>query len=168
MTDFEAAVGAVLDSLQPGDVLTYGEVAREAGRPGAARAVGGILARGDGGYPWWRVVTASGRLVPGHEREHARRLRAESVAVTGNRVVSGFRSVRRRPSSTPTRTRADPKILVEQEPRRPRVSSRAGHERLRGQLLDRRCGQTQPCAAHVWAGPATRIVSLGLVCSIRS
>jgi methylated-DNA-protein-cysteine methyltransferase-like protein len=87
MTEFEAAVAAVLESLQPGEVLTYGEVAREAGRPGAARAVGGILARGDGGYPWWRVVTSSGRLVPGHEREHARRLRAEGVAVRDGRVV---------------------------------------------------------------------------------
>ena len=127
MTDFEAAVAAVLDSLEPGDVLTYGEVAREAGRPGAARAVGGILARGDGGYAWWRVVTASGRLVPGHERDHARRLRAEGVAVTGNRVVSGFRSVRRRPSSTPTKTR-DSKILVEPETR---LGSRVRRRRRR-------------------------------------
>ena len=26
-----------------------------------------------GSYPWWRVVTAAGRLVPGREAEHARR-----------------------------------------------------------------------------------------------
>ena len=35
-------------------------------------------ARG-GAYPWWRVVNASGRLVPGHEAEQARRLRTEGV-----------------------------------------------------------------------------------------
>jgi methylated-DNA-protein-cysteine methyltransferase-like protein len=62
-------------------VVTYGEVAAEAGHPGAARAVGHLLARSDGTLPWWRVVTSTGRLVPGHEVEHARRLRAEGVDV---------------------------------------------------------------------------------------
>ena len=81
MTPWEAAVDRVLRDLQPGDVVTYGEVALEAGRPGAARSVGTILAGSDGSYPWWRVVNASGRLVPGHEAEQARRLRAEGIEV---------------------------------------------------------------------------------------
>lgn len=80
------AVAAVLLTLEPGDVVTYADVAAEAGRPGAARAVGMFLARSGGDYPWWRVVTATGRLVPGHEREHARRLRAEGVGVRDGRV----------------------------------------------------------------------------------
>jgi methylated-DNA-protein-cysteine methyltransferase-like protein len=84
-TDFERAVALVLESLEPGDVVTYGEVAAEAGYPGRARAVGAFLAAHGGAYPWWRVVTASGRLVPGHEDDHARRLRAEGVEV-GARV----------------------------------------------------------------------------------
>ena len=84
--NFEDAVAAVLHALKPGDVVTYGEVAAEAGRPGAARAVGNVLARSGGEFPWWRVVTSSGRLVPSHEREHARRLRAEGVAVVEGRV----------------------------------------------------------------------------------
>lgn len=77
---------AVLRSLRPGDVVTYGEVAVEAGRPGAARAVGRLLATSDEPLPWWRVVTASGRLVPRHEAEHARRLKAEGVALSDGRV----------------------------------------------------------------------------------
>jgi methylated-DNA-protein-cysteine methyltransferase-like protein len=86
-TSFEEAVVAVLRATRPGEVLTYGEVAAEAGRPGAARAVGGILSRsGAGDLPWWRVVTAAGRLVPGHEDEHARRLSAEGVPLSGGRV----------------------------------------------------------------------------------
>jgi methylated-DNA-protein-cysteine methyltransferase related protein len=85
-SDFARAVTAVLDSLGEGDVVTYGEVAREAGYPGRARAVGAILAQGGHGHPWWRVVTASGRLVPGHEAEHARRLAAEGVDVSNGRV----------------------------------------------------------------------------------
>lgn len=87
-TPFEDAVAAVLAGLEPGEVVTYGEVAAEAGRPGAARAVGRFLATHDG-QPWWRVVTASGRLVPGLEAEHARRLRAEGVAVEQGRVILG-------------------------------------------------------------------------------
>ena len=81
MTPWEEAVDEVLRALRPGDVVTYGEVALEAGRPGAARSVGTILAGSGGEYPWWRVVSASGRLVPGHEAEQARRLRLEGVEV---------------------------------------------------------------------------------------
>jgi methylated-DNA-protein-cysteine methyltransferase-like protein len=85
MSDFEDAVAAVIRSLRRGEVTTYGEVASEAGRPGAARAVGNILARGSD-LPWWRVVAANGRLVPGHESEQARLLRREGVAVANGRV----------------------------------------------------------------------------------
>ena len=81
-SDFEAAVTRVLRSLRRGDVVTYGEVATEAGYPGLSRAVGSLLARAeDATLPWWRVVNATGRLVPGHEREQARRLRTEGVPV---------------------------------------------------------------------------------------
>jgi methylated-DNA-protein-cysteine methyltransferase-like protein len=85
VTKFERKVTAILKGLRPGEVVTYGEVADEAGHPGAARAVGNILASSDG-LPWWRVVTATGRLVPGHEREQARRLRAEGVTVTRGHI----------------------------------------------------------------------------------
>lgn len=88
MPGFEQAVLRVLQSLAPGEVVTYGEVAAEAGRPGAARAVARILATDDHDVPWWRVVTATGRLVPGNEVEHARRLRAEGVEVRGGRVAA--------------------------------------------------------------------------------
>ena len=79
--EFRARVEAVVARLGRGEVVSYGDVAAEAGFPGAARAVGAILAHPmpGRGLPWWRVVTASGRLVPGHEAEHARRLRAEGV-----------------------------------------------------------------------------------------
>lgn len=88
MTDPEFGVRAerVIRSLQPGEVVTYGEVAAQAGRPGAARAVGNLLRRSEG-LPWWRVVTATGRLVPGNERRQAELLRAEGVHLDGNRVV---------------------------------------------------------------------------------
>ena len=86
MTPFEEAVAEVLAGLGSGEVVTYGEVAAEAGYPGAARAVGRFLATHEG-QPWWRVVTSTGRLVPQHSEEHARRLRAEGVWVADGRVI---------------------------------------------------------------------------------
>ena len=86
-TDFEKAVAAVLDGLAPGDVVTYVEVAAEAGHPGAHRAVGSFLRRSGGQFSWWRVVTASGRLNPHNVEEQSRRLRAEGVDLRDGRVV---------------------------------------------------------------------------------
>ena len=89
--EFRARVRAVLGRLRPGEVVSYGDVAAEAGFPGAARAVGSVLAHPisgqDENLPWWRVVTATGRLVPGHEVEHARRLRAEGIEIVAGRVA---------------------------------------------------------------------------------
>jgi methylated-DNA-protein-cysteine methyltransferase related protein len=87
---FEDAVRRVVLATRPGEVVTYGEVAVEAGRPGAARAVGRVMAVASG-LPWWRVVMSDGRLAPGKEADQARRLRAEGVAVRGARVVMGAR-----------------------------------------------------------------------------
>jgi methylated-DNA-protein-cysteine methyltransferase-like protein len=82
---FEDAVRAIVTAIPSGEVSTYGEVAAESGYPGAARAVGNLLHTSTG-LPWWRVVAASGRLVPGNEAEHAQRLRSEGVSVDGARV----------------------------------------------------------------------------------
>jgi alkylated DNA nucleotide flippase Atl1 len=94
-TGFAERVARVVGSLRPGEVVTYGEVAAEVGSARAARAVGRVMATADG-LPWWRVVGADGRLVPGHERDHARRLRAEGVPVRGGRVAMAPRTSKRR------------------------------------------------------------------------
>jgi methylated-DNA-protein-cysteine methyltransferase-like protein len=85
---FEDAVVEVIDSIPNGETSTYGEVAAEAGYPGAARAVGNIM-RTVPGLPWWRVIAANGRLVPGFEIEHTQRLRSEGINVTNGRVSQG-------------------------------------------------------------------------------
>lgn len=84
--DFSDAVAEVLFRLEPGDVVTYGEVAAEAGHPGASRAVGNLLRRTEG-LPWWRVVASNGRLTPGHESRQTALLRSEGVAVKNGRVI---------------------------------------------------------------------------------
>lgn len=86
LTDFEAAVVEVLRSTSAGDVMSYGEVAAEAGRPGAARAVGGVLQRVPD-LPWWRVVAANGRLLPHDPDRHAAALAAEGVVTRNGYVV---------------------------------------------------------------------------------
>ena len=84
--DFTEAVIEVIERLEPGEVMAYGEVADEAGYPGAARAVGNLLAVTPD-LPWWRIVTADGRLAPGHERRQGELLRSEGVLVKDGHVV---------------------------------------------------------------------------------
>jgi methylated-DNA-protein-cysteine methyltransferase-like protein len=86
VTAFADAVIAVISALEPGDVVTYGEVAAEAGYPGAARAVGGIL-RTSEGLPWWRVVGAGGRLRTPDPARQARLLADEGVLIVNGRVA---------------------------------------------------------------------------------
>jgi len=63
MTGFGLKVLAVLRRIPPGRVTTYGDVARLAGRPGAARAVGTIMRTAkQPGLPYHRVVAAGGRV----------------------------------------------------------------------------------------------------------
>lgn len=67
-TDFQRKVWQALLGTQPGDVLTYGELARRIGAPRAARAVGSALAANEIGWliPCHRVVREGGEA--GHYR----------------------------------------------------------------------------------------------------
>ena len=86
MNDFTEDVTKVISSLRPGDVVTYGEVAAEAGYPGAARAVGTLL-RNSEGLPWWRVVGSGGRIRTPNPERQIRLLTDEGVLVVNERVV---------------------------------------------------------------------------------
>ena len=88
---FAEAVRRVVRDLRPGDVVSYGEVARRAGYPRAARAVGNLLAVTHG-LPWWRVVRANGDLAAQSRVEQARRLRREGVPVRNGAVRPQIRS----------------------------------------------------------------------------
>jgi methylated-DNA-protein-cysteine methyltransferase-like protein len=54
----------IVAMIPPGRVSTYGEIARQAGMPGAARRVGKALRDlpGDTRIPWYRVVNSQGRI----------------------------------------------------------------------------------------------------------
>lgn len=76
----------VIRTLREGEVVTYGDIAADAGYPKLSRLVGRLLAITDEELPWWRVVNSTGRLVPGNEREQSQLLRVEGVTVDGGRV----------------------------------------------------------------------------------
>jgi methylated-DNA-protein-cysteine methyltransferase related protein len=84
---FEAEVIEAIKRLRHGQLASYGEIAEEAGSPGAARAVGRILSRSEG-LPWWRVIRADGRLVAPNKKEQRRLLKKEGIRVERDRVVS--------------------------------------------------------------------------------
>src|SRR5437763_6540452 len=81
---FVEAVRAVVRDVGRGQVVSYGEVARRAGYPRAARAVGNVLANSLG-LPWWRVVRANGELAAHSREEQARRLRRAGATVRTGR-----------------------------------------------------------------------------------
>lgn len=59
---FRDRVIAVVRAIPEGRVATYGQVAGLAGRPRAARVVGGILRAAPDDVPWHRVVNAQGGI----------------------------------------------------------------------------------------------------------
>jgi alkylated DNA nucleotide flippase Atl1 len=57
--DFVSRVLAVVESIPPSKVMSYGDVAATIGSR-AARGVGQVMAYYGSDVPWWRVVRASG------------------------------------------------------------------------------------------------------------
>lgn len=83
--EIDQRIWHVVLQIPPGKVATYGDVARQAGLPGAARRVGRAL-RGlpeDTGIPWHRVVNAQGRVVVpgGSPARNAQRERLEAEGI---------------------------------------------------------------------------------------
>jgi methylated-DNA-protein-cysteine methyltransferase related protein len=97
----------VISRIPRGKVITYGDVARAAGHPGAARLTVWALQRGVG-LPWHRVVGAGGRIrLPGEDgREQRLRLELEGVTFRGDRVrLERHHWVPKMPRTRPERTK---------------------------------------------------------------
>ena len=94
MTPFAKKVLTIVSRIPLGRVTTYGDVARLAGQPRAARAVGNIMRTADRpGLPYHRVIAAGGRL-GGYSSLSLKRslLSAEGLTVSPGRVL-GFTRV---------------------------------------------------------------------------
>jgi O-6-methylguanine DNA methyltransferase len=86
---FTQRVLSVVRRIPVGRVATYRDVARLAGRPRAARAVGQIMRNsGRRDVPYHRVIAAGGQLggYGGNEMLKRSLLIAEGVTVSGSRV----------------------------------------------------------------------------------
>ena len=86
-------------ALGEGEVVSYGDVAHDAGFPGRARAVGSLLAGTDLELPWWRVVRSDGRLATDPAAGQAALLREEGVIVRDGRVVDAPSAASTAPST---------------------------------------------------------------------
>ncbi|GAA3033101.1 hypothetical protein GCM10020229_50690 [Kitasatospora albolonga] len=72
------SVLALTERIPPGRVMTYGDVAEYLGR-GGPRQVGRVMALYGAGVPWWRVIRADGRPLPGHEHRALPEYRVEGT-----------------------------------------------------------------------------------------
>jgi methylated-DNA-protein-cysteine methyltransferase-like protein len=82
---FADRVASLVSQIPLGWVATYGDVARWAGKPGAARAVGSVIRNRQFELPCHRVVDNRGEPPP-YPQDAAARLRAEGVGFDGSRV----------------------------------------------------------------------------------
>jgi O-6-methylguanine DNA methyltransferase len=91
---FSEAVWQIVTHIPRGRVMSYADVAKEAGFPGAARAVGTLMKQNfDPARPCHRVIRSDGTL--GEYNRGVRRKRAllksEGVVFSGNQVHSSSR-----------------------------------------------------------------------------
>lgn len=86
--DFISRVLDVVESIPPGRVMTYGDVAAALGSR-AARAVGQVMSHYGSDVPWWRVVRASGHPAIDHEARALECFRAEGTPLVHGR--QGYR-----------------------------------------------------------------------------
>ncbi|MGA5557234.1 MGMT family protein [Streptomyces lavendulocolor] len=78
LPEYAERVLEVAELIPPGRVMTYGDVAEWLGE-GGSRQVGRVMALYGGAVPWWRVVRADGRPLPGHEPRALGHYRAEGT-----------------------------------------------------------------------------------------
>jgi methylated-DNA-protein-cysteine methyltransferase-like protein len=83
-TEFQQAVIDAVAALEEGELVTYGELAEELGRPGGGQAVANVL-RSVPDLPWWRVVPAEGRLYCSHLPVQGPLLEAEGHTIDEHR-----------------------------------------------------------------------------------
>ncbi len=65
--DFASQVLDVVDSIPPGRVMSYGDIAEYLAAGPGPRQVGRVLAVYGGAVPWWRVIHSDGTPAPGHD-----------------------------------------------------------------------------------------------------
>jgi alkylated DNA nucleotide flippase Atl1 len=81
--EYTEAVLRVIETIPPGRVMAYGDIAELLG-VGGPRQVGAVLTRHGSAVPWWRVPHADGSPPDCNEVNARRHWRAEGTPVKPN------------------------------------------------------------------------------------
>ena len=82
-----SAIYTIVARIPEGKVSTYGAIAHVIPVPRGARGVGWAMARCPPDIPWWRVVSASGRITSPDAQLQIELLMGEGVAMMSHGVV---------------------------------------------------------------------------------
>ena len=83
--DFASQVLDVVDSIPPGRVMSYGDIAVYLGAGPGPRQVGRVMAVYGGAVAWWRVIHSDGTPAPGHDSRALRHYLAEGTPLRSAR-----------------------------------------------------------------------------------
>jgi alkylated DNA nucleotide flippase Atl1 len=83
--DFASSVLDVVDSIPPGRVMSYGDIAEYLGSGPGPRQVGRVMATYGGAVAWWRVIHSDGTPAPGHDSVAVKHYLAEGTPLRSAR-----------------------------------------------------------------------------------
>jgi len=85
LDDFASRVLDVVDSIPPGRVMSYGDIAEYLGAGLGPRQVGRVMSVYGGAVAWWRVIHSDGTPAPGHDSRALRHYLAEGTPLRSAR-----------------------------------------------------------------------------------
>ena len=85
LDDFASRVLDVVDSIPPGRVMSYGDIAEYLGAGLGPRQVGRVMSVYGGAVAWWRVIHSDGTPAPGHDSVALRHYLAEGTPLRSAR-----------------------------------------------------------------------------------
>ena len=83
--DFASSVLDVVDSIPPGRVMSYGDIAEYLGSGLGPRQVGRVMSTYGGAVAWWRVIHSDGTPAPGHDSVAVQHYLAEGTPLRSAR-----------------------------------------------------------------------------------
>jgi alkylated DNA nucleotide flippase Atl1 len=85
LPDFASRVLDVVDSIPPGRVMSYGDIAAYLAAGPGPRQVGKVMSVYGGAVAWWRVIHSDGTPAPGHDSVAVQHYLAEGTPLRSAR-----------------------------------------------------------------------------------
>ena len=85
LDDFASRVLDVVDSIPPGRVMSYGDIAEYLAAGMGPRQVGRVMSVYGAAVAWWRVIHSDGTPAPGHDSKALRHYLAEGTPLRSAR-----------------------------------------------------------------------------------